>query len=252
MDTQAPVSKVRKIATIVTIVAFLFVLGFLFRPDFFKDRLDYDVYKLTYQFLLLVVIGGAISFLFTFYIKLKEDETKSKEKKEIKRNEEKNLQRKLYNDFVQAYNDGKKIRRFLRARTRILSVHEDQKTIMIKTVRYDELMKELTTLQLKFEFFCEEVDSIKNIFSRPENVKTLSKNLKNIEEYLNKMIGEYEDCFYSYPNQSFTEDVSLMALDNLSILKEFIAKYNDAKEFKQFKEASQNVTKILLEELTSA
>ena len=252
MDTRASVSKIRKIVTIVTIIAFLFVLAFLFYPNFFKDRLDYDVYKLTYQFLLLVVIGGAISFLFTLYIKLREEEANRKEKKEIKRNEEKNLQRKLYNDFVQAYNDGKKIRRFLRARTRMLSVNENEKAIMIKTVRYDELMKELTILQLKFESFWEEVNANQSIFSRPGDVTTLSDNLEKIEKYLNKIVGEYEDRFYSYPNQFYIDKVSFMPLNKLTILQEFIAKYKDAKQFEeQFKKAFKKVTEVLLKELTS-
>jgi hypothetical protein len=45
-------------------LCFLGTICFLLWPTELKQRLGDDVFKLTYQFLLLVVIGGALSFLY--------------------------------------------------------------------------------------------------------------------------------------------------------------------------------------------
>ena len=206
MSTRLTAQKIGGTAIIVTIVAFLGVLAFIVSPDFFKNRLDPEVFKLTYQFLLLTVIGAAITFLFSFYTKARDE-----------RKEERILQLKFYNDFSQAYNDGKEIRRFLRARARKRVDNPEEKAIHIKTAQYDELMQKLTTLQLKFEFLHDEVISNKDLFSATGEAERLIVNLENIEKYLNKMVGEYEKCFELYPNQYFIDEVSYFPLDKLDL-----------------------------------
>jgi hypothetical protein len=252
MDTKKTTAKIRNTALSVTIISFLLVVAFIISPNFFKSRMEDEVYKLTYQFLLLTVIGSAITFLFTFYVKLREEAAKQKELEETRTKEKKSLQRKFYNEFIQAYNDGKKIRRFLRARVRKISTaNPNQETILLKTDRYDELMKELTVLQLKCEFFCDEVSSNPDLFASGD-VKRLSENLTKIQEYLNQIVDEYENCYRSFPGQSFIDQVDYIPLDNLDRLKEFISKYKEATCFKhQFKKAAGEVSEILLKVLTS-
>ncbi len=247
MNINFTIEKIRNIALVITSAAFFLVASFVLNPGFFTTRLNDEVFKLTYQFLLLVVIGGSISFLFTFYAKLREEQVRKKEQDDAKEKEKKLLQRKFYRDFIEAYNDGKKIRRFLRARTRKLQIDAtDQQEVLLKTDRYDELMKELTVLQLKCESFYDEVVANELLF-KAGNVKMLSQNLKSIEDYLNQIVSEYENCFTQHPNQSFIDEVQYLQLEKLSKLKEFISPYKEATCFKhQFKKAAQNVTEILL------
>ena len=113
-------------------------------------------------------------------------------------------------------------------------------------------MQELTALQLKFEFLRDEVISNESLFSATGEVQCLTDKLTNIEEYLNQIVGEYEKCFESYPNQYFISEVSYLSLDKLDNLKEFICKYAEATRFKdQFKGAANKVSKVLLNILTS-
>lgn len=253
MDIKKTAAKARKAALAATIVSLLLVVAFILFPRFFKDRLDYDIFKLTYQFLLLTVIGGTITFLFTFYMKLREEQARREEQKKARRKEKRSLQRKFYTEFSQAHNDGKKIRRFLRARTRQLSFDaQNKEMILLRTDRYDELLKELTILQLKFESLLDEVKSNPELFATGD-VNSLTENMEKIEEYLNQMVSEYENCYRFHPNQSFIDDVSYLPLANFDKLKEFIGPYKEATCFKyQFKVAARNVSKILLGILASS
>jgi hypothetical protein len=252
MTIETTAAKIKSAAISVTVVSFLLVIAIIIFPGFFKGRLDYDIFKLTYQFLLLTVIGGLVTFLFSFYIRLREEQARQKEQATAKRKEERSLQRRFYNEFTGAYNEGKKIRRFLRARTRKLSTsNQHQEIILLKTERYDELLKELTILQLKFEFFYDEVSSNPELFAAGD-VKSLAENLKKMEEYLNQMVGEYEQCYTLYPNQYFLEEVPFIALENFDKLKEFIGRYKDATGFRhQFKKAADKVSGLLVGVLTS-
>ena len=101
MNIDFTLEKIRNTALLITSVAFFLVVSYLLNPDFFKSRLDYDVFKLTYQFLLLTVIGGFITFLFTFYVKLREDQVRKKEQDDAREKEKKLLQRKFYSEFIQ-------------------------------------------------------------------------------------------------------------------------------------------------------
>lgn len=257
-----------KIGVVAGIAIFLAIVGIIFFILFNKNLQDFlgtEIFKLSYQFLLLVVIGGAVSLIFTEYTKAKEQrlkdtekdeerKLKEKEKWESKNNEERILQHKFYNDFIQAYDSAKKIRRLLRSRARILSqdAGTNSEAIVIKTLRYDEQMQVLTNVQLQFEFFCEEVQSNRHLFSGVDELKNLSQDLKKIESYLNKIVGEYEDCYKSLPNQSFIDDVPTIPIKNLPKLGEFIGKYENATSFKtEFKKPAKNVVAGLQKLLTS-
>jgi hypothetical protein len=257
MNKKSSVSTLGYVAILITVTATTGVILFIvFHNVLLKDKfLGTETYKLTYQFLLIVVVGGCISLLFTLYIKARENLDKEiehekeylekqKEKQENKDKEVRQIQHQFYNDFLQAYNNVKKIRRFLRATARKISTNASgQQVIHIKVARYSELMSELISLQLRFEYFYDEIDSNKGIFKGVDNIVSLLANIKNIEEYLNSIVGEYESCYNLYPNQSFIDDVTYIPVDSLPKLSEFIEKYKDAVEFKQqFKDAADRVS----------
>jgi hypothetical protein len=68
------------IATFITILAAVGVFMFLKFQTYLKANIDLELFKYCFQFLLLVVIGGAVTLLFTSYTKLRDEKIKAKEK----------------------------------------------------------------------------------------------------------------------------------------------------------------------------
>jgi len=57
-------SKENVITIAVIVAAIAGIMAFIFYGASIKFKLDADVFRLTYQFLLLVVLGGAVSLIF--------------------------------------------------------------------------------------------------------------------------------------------------------------------------------------------
>src|SRR4029077_3709866 len=121
--------KKQTLTVIGTVVALslLGIIAFLVKPAQIKEHLGEDVFKLTYQFLLLVVIGGALSLIYQEFQHHREEESKAfererddvakkKERDAATREAERSLQRQLLTEVVEAYNAAKKVRRLLRAK----------------------------------------------------------------------------------------------------------------------------------------
>jgi len=204
---------------------------FLFHSTLF-DRLDREVFKLTYEFLLLIVIGGAVSLVYkTFEIE--------KEKREANRN----FMRELHNDIVKTYNGVKKVRRLLRAKARDRIIQEDAYQILAKP--YGKQLIALNDLQLDFEYFKFVVKNHPSLFSRrdylekeegtshekvqPTNKENLNleTDLKSMEGYLHDIVKEYEDHFLE------VFKAGVMKLERLHFLNEFLSRKDDEKEFNQ-------------------
>lgn len=186
-----------------------------------------ETFKILLQFLLLVVIGGAFSLLFSQY-------ALEREKRETKKEE----YRELLAELIKEYNSAKRIRRLLRAEARFVPNNEE---VNIKAEPYHKQMKALINVQLGFEYlkrFVENTDY--------DELKALGPSLKSIESYLNKIINEYE---LSY--ELFSKDES-RPIDDLPVLKEFIEKHKDSKPVivgdfkKEFKEPGGQAMKDLL------
>jgi hypothetical protein len=213
------------------------VLVFILKHGALEAELGAEVFKLTYQFLLLGVIGAAVSLLFTEF-------TKAKEQKRAKREEERILQRKFNADLIQAYNVAKSIRRLLRAKARTISHDKSGSEVtMIRFEPYDKQMQTLIDIQLQFETLKEEAENHPSLLSAVDGLTT---KLTNIESYLNDIVGEYEDCYKSFP------DNGLKPLPELLKLQEFIGPYKLANGFKEkFKKPAHEVMEGLLKLLTS-
>lgn len=251
METKSFPSKLTIVIIVTPLLAFVGVLWFIIYPNQLKTWLDAEVFKLVFQFLLLIVLGGLVTFLFTSFTKEKEKRLTDNENKEIKKSDKKNLQHKFHNDFIQSYNSVKLIRRMLRARARILSIDEKGKEkLLLDTKEYDRQMQELTKLQLNFEFYIDEVESNPNLFTEKRENVELKVQLNLIGEYLNELVSEYENCFRTYANKYYINEVPALLIDstaNLNKLNEFIIKYELAAKFKtNFKEPGNKIQKIIL------
>lgn len=206
-----------KVAPGVTMVlAAIGVVAFTVWITILMRWLGPDVYKLTYQFLLLTVFGGAVSWLFTLHSKLREDNQKAKEKALTRRTEEKLLLRKLYSNIIQAYNAAKRARRLLRATARCFSSDGNSLNVtMIILEPYEKQMQEIIDIQLQFETFIDEVESNPTLFSGGAGPTVLKGHLKSIEGYLNDIIDEYENLY------NVRADALTLSISKLPRLEEF-------------------------------
>jgi hypothetical protein len=162
-----------------------------------------DLVKMTYQFCLIVVIGGAVTWLFREYTRVREHrESDSQELASMSQ------------DLVRTYNDIKRIRRLLRARAqRGGSVTESETTVRRRV--YEELMGELNEVQLRLEQYKRRVRSEEPLFRKSEGLESA---LKEMEKYLHDIIEEYENVLRSYE-----EDPPNLSITRLPKLAEFIA-----------------------------
>jgi cell division protein FtsB len=224
----------------ITVTAFTGVVAFIVWHEQLIAHLNIEVFKLCFQFLLIVVLGGAVTLLFTAFTKQREEFFKQKEKKanSIKEENEKKkaaikedraLLLKFNNEFIEAYNGIKKVRRLVRARTRIRSEHnKSEENTEINTIGYDEQMQDLTTIQLQFEFLKDEVKSSPNLFAGSKKAKDA---IGDIETYLGRIVTEYECCYLQFPGKFYLKEIPGMSLENLPELKQFIAPYNEKSDF---------------------
>ncbi|MCI5222363.1 MAG: hypothetical protein D3924_06755 [Candidatus Electrothrix sp. AR4] len=207
-------NKLEKSVIFVSLLCLAGVLLFIVKGNEVAKALHPDVFKITYQFMIIVVTGGGMSWLF----------------KELSIRRERKLDNKveyieLYKEIVTTYNQYKSIKRLLRARAvrEITLDNELQEIILVEP--YSELMSELNKIQLKFEFYKRHVSGNNSFFTvanmqyKKEEKKTLYSELKNIEMYLNKVVQEYES--------SLREDIETpkyLPLNNLDYVREFISK----------------------------
>jgi ABC-type bacteriocin/lantibiotic exporter with double-glycine peptidase domain len=84
--------KLRFVILTITVLSLLLAFIFIIYPENLKQRLDSEVFKLTYQFLMLIVLGGGVSLLFSIYSKTRDESIRDKEKRETKK-----MKKKFYN-----------------------------------------------------------------------------------------------------------------------------------------------------------
>jgi hypothetical protein len=222
-------------------LAIVGVIAFILAHSALEVWLGPEVFKLTYQFLLIIVIGGAISLLYSQFTKRQEAANKIREQERAKRDEEKTLQGKFRVGFLQAYNAAKNVRRLLRATARTIADVNGTTTEVIKLSPYDRQMQKLVQVQLQFETLREEAESEKALFSGVPELQALDETLGTIESYLNDIVGEYEDSYRLFHGGD------LQPVSQFPKLAEFIGPYETATDFKtKFKQPAKQILKGIL------
>jgi len=205
----------------VTGPALLGVAGFIIWRSAMEGFLGPDVFKLTYQFLLITVVGGAL-----FEIQ------KEIQRERDRRAAERNLQRQRLEDCVKAYNVAKKVRRLLRAK----AIKGDP-TAHVDRDPYDELMQDLMDAQLEFEALVARVEGNQTLFPHPR----LKTDLNTMGDYLKGVLKDYETCL-----SKFSGSPQTLPLASASSLAEFTDRYKEGRPFDlEFKQPFHRVTKIL-------
>jgi hypothetical protein len=175
-----------------------------------------EVFKLTYQFLLITVVGGAVSVIYKEFQRDRDE-----------RAAERTLQRGLLTESIETYNAAKKARRLLRAKA--------IKSGQVYRDAYDEQMQALMDGQLGFESFVERVRASPALFPG------LETDFAAIEMYLNKILDEYSDRL-----SQFAGSPPPLPLTSTPKLEEFVASYNRGSAFDtEFKRPFDRITEAL-------
>lgn len=222
--------KLQKTIIVATIVSIVGILAFLIFGRELEDILQEDVLSTTYQFFIIVVAGGGVSWLY-------KELSRSREHKqaELSRNREREQADreelfKFHSNLVSAYNSYKEIKRLLRAKAwRTISREEGGQQEALRIESYDQLLERLNKIQLAFESYKRRVEGRSDLFQRfdklykKEKANTIHDDIENIETYLNNIVKEYEtalrdhDCTQTY-----------LPLEKLEKVKAFMAPHREA------------------------
>jgi len=190
---------------------------------------DLETFKILLQFIFIVVIGGAITLIFSQY-------SKECEKREQKKEE----YRKILAEIIKEYNSAKRIRRLLRAEAKIVT----GEGIAIKAGPYREQMRALNNVQLRFEYLKRFVENSDYAELKSKKSDSIESYLKSIESYLNRIIKEYENSYPIFSNNGFG------LIKNFPYLEEFLKKDENREKFgkdfgRDFKASGESAMKNL-------
>lgn len=222
-------SRVRRFSasTILILVAVALaaagVVAFLIFAKRVKSAIEPELFSVSYQFLLIAVIGGAISLLYKHF---STEQDRDRDRRTILR--------QMHSELLDAFNTAKGVRRRIRARIGYSSNREVLGERNITACDYREQMEILIGAQLKFEVYAKRANERDLYFAQGER---LNCECQKIEDYLRRIIKEYEINF-----ATFAEPSSGRRLADLPKLAEFIGPLQEGGEFdKDFKLACRAV-----------
>jgi len=216
-----------RFAKMSTLVSSLGVMIFLIFGNQLASVFNVEVFKLTYQFLLIVVLGGGIAYLY------KEIERERTEKRLTH-----DRLRQVHTELLRTYHDTKAIRRRLRARS-IISLNTDKDGEFVLAKEYDEEIQALIEAQLTFEAYLRRAEH-----SLWPELSELKQSLENVQEYLGSLVKEYEDEL-----RYFDGDPKCRKLSSLPRLSAFVGHAKDPGGFKSFSKSLQETLTSLEKKL---
>ena len=205
------------------LLALVGVMHFLVVGGSWAEGLDKEIYKLTYQFLLFIVIGGALSLLYQRFTALREAREGKREREREAREQRRLRLQTIHRDLLSVFNRVKKARRLLRA---LAVTSLDDPTPSAEVVNADEYAKQMLAIieaQLILETYVKE-SKADRLF---ESIPGLGDALKRAEKYLGSLIGEFEEHLREF--QGIPKTRPLAKLDEL---RDFIAHKEASKNFK--------------------
>lgn len=205
-------SRATQTAIALLVLASIGALLFLLLGNEIKRYLDDDVFKLTYQFILLVVIGGATGLIFKQVASERDASEADREKR-----------RTVHDELLHAYNIVKRIRRSLRASIGYESAGTLAQTLPLTWSDYQSNMDELDDQQLVFESYKRRASTGK-LFNYSST--RLADELTRIEKYLNQIGAEYRGA-----RHQFEENHAELHASKLPLLAEFIGSSGDSAQF---------------------
>ena len=214
-----------KILVVSIFIAIIGITAFIVWHQNLKIILGAKIFEYSYQFLLLIFLGGSASVLFK---EISKNKTQYDEQNRL----HKEIVKNLYDRLIKAYSETKQIRRLIKAR--VLTYTRDPKGEVIRNNEgksrksvyvepYDIYMERLSKIQLEFEFFRFQLTSNPSILGVPD----LSKSLGSLDNYLGDIIFEYQERRRKFKPDSLTQEISF-----LPKLGEFVLDYDKGFSFK--------------------
>lgn len=202
--------KISSLIWLIILFAASLVTTFILKPDATKQFLgdNEELFKITYQFLLITVIGGGVALVFKQLDNLREMRQSLRE---------------MHLELLQAFNQAKTVRRKLRAKLGTLKIINPD--TQISADFYDNQMDLLSDSQLIFEIHAKRAEN-RSLWFRGD--PKLSEPLCKIEKYLNGIVKEYEE-----KREGFSGSPPQRRIGDLPKLTEFIGPYIEATQFKQ-------------------
>jgi hypothetical protein len=179
-----------------------------------EETIGEKLLGITYQFLLLVVAGGAVSLFYREFTDLRSQQRERQDKQQDELREKAAAIRETYGDLVQAYNTSKKSRRILHAKALRIEEEEGQPLQVVLLNEYASQLDLIMDIQLQFEFYRRHIPNNSHLFS---DVATLTNRLSDMEDYLRGILREYEEALPSIHAES-----QFVRLEKLPRLQEFI------------------------------
>ena len=173
--------------------------------------------KLLFQFLLLIVFGGAVSLLYKQHIRETEERANLRLREQELLDLRRGFVRNIRQTLIGIYNDTKRVRRLLRSSC----VNEsDQNEQVVLSEPYIKQMEQLLDTQLSLETLVHElkIDQIQLSLD-----KEISRSVTLMEDYLRSVLQEYEQ---RYPVAEASR------LSELPTLSKFIGPYAESGEFR--------------------
>lgn len=225
--------RLEVVPLIITALAIGAVGLFIVRGQSVEQRVGGQVFALTYEFLLSVVIGSGVSVLFQTISYARE-----------LRDRRRSLQREIHQSLVAGYNDAKKARRLLRARARSAVHAPDAVGCGIDAAAYDEQMEALSEAQLSIELATRRIEFNRTLFHRAPD---LLAAMKAVGKYLNTVIDEWEDV-----RPLVSDRRAPLTLARVPCLDAFLRDYRESPAFRDgFKVPFDDALRLLEEALLS-
>ena len=185
-----------RVLSTTVVVAFVVTLILAFYPGA-ETWFNGGAFSLTYQFALIVIIGGFVALAFRAHEQRLRDAADDRQKELARQEKQRDIEReqrerlsltlnRFYSDLITSYNQVKKIRRLLRAKSlvqndgRRLDLHE-----------YQQGMADLEDVQLKLEQIKKEVEVAGDTVFGQEAV-AVRDGLKSMEDFVRDITKNYE------------------------------------------------------------
>jgi hypothetical protein len=234
-ETMKAMTLLYKTLIFTVVIATFFILLFIFNPNVENTIKNPVVFKITYQFLLITVLGGFIAFLYReIENKRRQAEKTLDQEREEKLRFHENL-KMAHSELLAAFNKAKTVRRLLRAR--LGTRHSINHSTEINAQEYEKHIMNLNDVQLTFEIYKKRSYDNSLYFDSENNLKI---PLETIENYLNAIVKEFQSEL-----TNFDSDTSTRKIIHLKLLIDFIGPTNAGQFIDSFSEPMKKTLTIL-------
>ncbi|MAX36762.1 MAG: hypothetical protein CME33_09385 [Gimesia sp.] len=226
-----------RLLAIIVGIGIVGALLFLLAGKTIAQFLHPEVFKLTYQFFLLGVVGGTVAWLFKRFDaerverERKMDRERAERRQDMEQDRDRQRERRtelrtMHTEILAAYTTGKSARSLIRAKTGVKLAVKGPDEISISKEIYETAMEIIGDAKTIFDVYQRRASDLL-FFPNPTSLKA---HLETMTDYLGELIDEFEENFSADTN---AKEIPFAKLPRLF---EFSGPYKRATRFKtQFK-----------------